>query len=412
VFISFTELLRSRVAGKYLLKQVVRAGEDGLLFRAEMPDDTPVLVHLASAGSAASASWPAIVEVSAALQHPHLLRYLECGQSSINNRAYDYLVTEAIEDRVEDVLTERSLTADETHAVLRVALSALGHLHQKGYAHGGIGPAAIVAASGEIKLLAATVRPLPADEPGAKDSIAADFRALGETATTLLARQSGPGAMATLASPFAEFVRATATTDSSSIPAAAQLQDVLDRKRVVSRIPKPESETVVSRATLPNGSAAPGAQRAVTKSMRPILIILGTLLAVLGLTLLVSLSRRSAPAPSVNPARSAPAPPLETRAKSRPAAPPAPSADSVERQAVWAVVAATYAQYGAAAKRAAQLASDLKGLKPVVLPPEGQGKRYFVILGTAGSRREAERLRSQARGERIPEDTYVTRLQF
>ena len=65
---------------------------------------------------------------------------MECGQTSINGRGYDYLITQAIEDRVEDVLTERSLTAEETQAVLRAALSVLGHLHQNGYSHGGIRP--------------------------------------------------------------------------------------------------------------------------------------------------------------------------------------------------------------------------------------------------------------------------------
>jgi hypothetical protein len=76
------------------------------------------------------------------------------------------------------------------------------------------------------------------------------------------------------------------------------------------------------------------------------------------------------------------------------------------------VVAATYRNYNAAVKRATQLASQLTDLKPTVVPPEGQGKHYLVVLGTAETQREAERLRSRARESGIPPDTYITRLQF
>jgi hypothetical protein len=215
----------------------------------------------------------------------------------------------------------------------------------------------------------------------------------------------------------------------------AELRDVLD--------PKP----------------APGAKPAGSESGRRTLI-LGAVLAVLVLSLVAFVSPRSAPETPLNSAESAPAAPLQTGTQPKPAAVQAPTAGSVQpgveygdyakehairpspteyvsgarrkegtevtvrpiqpedepprvqRQAIYAVVAATYAQYSAAAKRAAQLASRSKSLEPRVLPPEGEGKRYFVILGTARSRKEGELLRSLARGQGIPQDTYVTRLQF
>ncbi|MDZ4797430.1 MAG: SPOR domain-containing protein, partial [Bryobacteraceae bacterium] len=139
------------------------------------------------------------------------------------------------------------------------------------------------------------------------------------------------------------------------------------------------------------------------------------LLAMLGiavLSLIVWFVRR--PKPATPPAGPAAAATVQPQTNTQQVPIPKRSADpaAVKTEGQWAVIAATYGDYGAALKRATQLASKSKRLQPFVLPPPGQGKLYYVVLGTAESRREAEKLRSQARSAGMPGDTYVTRLQF
>ncbi|MDZ4801300.1 MAG: hypothetical protein SGI92_24350, partial [Bryobacteraceae bacterium] len=234
---SSTDLLRSNVAGKYFLQKVVGGSNDDALFLADAPDGSPVHVRLAPEGSPAATSWPAVVEKSARLIHPHLLRYVEAGDCRLDTQPWHYLVMEAVSDRVDEVLLERPLSAEETDAVLRAVLLALSHLHDNGFVHGAPTRAAVVAASDLIKLTGETISPLPADETNARRAISAELLELGETATELLTRARGQGAAATLPSPFAEFVRATAGTSACPHPTAMQLMDVLDGKELVSAPP-------------------------------------------------------------------------------------------------------------------------------------------------------------------------------
>jgi len=76
----------------------------------------------------------------------------------------------------------------------------------------------------------------------------------------------------------------------------------------------------------------------------------------------------------------------------------------------WAVIAATYNSFPAAQGRAGRLAAQAPGLRPEVYPPEGSGKRYYVVLGSGMSREEAERLLETARQKGAPRDVYVTKL--
>jgi cell division protein FtsN len=114
-------------------------------------------------------------------------------------------------------------------------------------------------------------------------------------------------------------------------------------------------------------------------------------------------ARRPSAMPRLAPEQQQPPPPAS----------PQPPVDApVASAGSWAVIAATYNNYGAAAKRAAQLARASSDISPRVLPPEGQGRRYYVVLGLADSRREAERLLERARAAGMPRDAYVTRVEF
>jgi hypothetical protein len=74
------------------------------------------------------------------------------------------------------------------------------------------------------------------------------------------------------------------------------------------------------------------------------------------------------------------------------------------------VIAATYANFEAAQKRAGSLQKRSGQLKASVFPPDGQGRYYFVVLGSGMSQKQAENLRSRAVQLGAPRDTYVTKL--
>ena len=75
----------------------------------------------------------------------------------------------------------------------------------------------------------------------------------------------------------------------------------------------------------------------------------------------------------------------------------------------WAVVAAIYRDYDAAARRAASL-EDVGGIRPSVFPAKGKGTKYMVVVGQGLTRARAEQLRARAAAAGLPSDMYVTLL--
>jgi hypothetical protein len=369
---------------------------------------------------------------------------------------FAFLAHEFISDRVADALDARALTPEEADMVLRATLAAVGRLHAQGYSHGDVRPGSVVAASDEVKLTGEHVAPLPSDELASRRAVSADLLAVGETATELLTRQRGPGAAATLPSPFAEFVRASVGTSECPHPTAEQLIGVLDGRELAgppAAAPVVSAPVVSAPAEAPVSAAAMGSPEAVVSEAvitRPVpaeripptqpipprhtmaeaprtsplesdmpslsedrrsagrrngTVILAVF-GVLVLSLVVWLGRRSkpgavAPVPATASAPAQAAVPERSRATA-----PAPAAVR-ER---WLVIAATYGNHAAAEKRAKSLAAKTKRVHPVVMPAEGKGKLYYVVVGEAESRKEAEKLRNQARSAGMPRETYVTRM--
>ena len=75
----------------------------------------------------------------------------------------------------------------------------------------------------------------------------------------------------------------------------------------------------------------------------------------------------------------------------------------------WAVVAAIYRDYDAAARRAASF-EDVGGIRPSVFPAKGKGTKYMVVVGQGLTRARAEALRARAAAAGLPSDMYVTLL--
>jgi hypothetical protein len=76
----------------------------------------------------------------------------------------------------------------------------------------------------------------------------------------------------------------------------------------------------------------------------------------------------------------------------------------------WAVIAATYKNFGAAQRRADSLRAAFGECTCSVFPRDGEGQNYYVVVASSLTWDAAERARSRAVAAGLPEDTYVTRL--
>jgi hypothetical protein len=74
------------------------------------------------------------------------------------------------------------------------------------------------------------------------------------------------------------------------------------------------------------------------------------------------------------------------------------------------VIAAAYRNYEAAEKRASALRRQWSQCDCSVYPEKGQGRTYYVVVGSGMTKNAAEQLNRQARASRLPPDSYVTRL--
>jgi TonB family protein len=91
-------------------------------------------------------------ELAAKLSHPHLLRLFQRGRCQLDGIELLYVVTAYAEESLAQILPYRPLTSDETRDMLKNVLDALAYIHTKGFVHGHIKPANIMAVDNQIRL--------------------------------------------------------------------------------------------------------------------------------------------------------------------------------------------------------------------------------------------------------------------
>jgi TonB family protein len=92
------------------------------------------------------------------LSHPHLMQLFGMGRCQLGDAKLLYVLMEYAEESLAQVLAERPITAEEAREMLEPALDALAYVHSKGFVHGHMKPANIMAVNDQLKIASDGIR--------------------------------------------------------------------------------------------------------------------------------------------------------------------------------------------------------------------------------------------------------------
>ncbi len=375
----------------------------------------------APGASARAASW----REAARLSHPALLAVHDLGEAELDGAAVAYAALDLPHDDLSEAVTRRVLTADEARSTFAPVARALEYLHARGLRHNAVRPENIFLVGDTVKLGIDSLTPA---HGGAESDLRQFGGTLAYAMTGVDVQFCKSDIAAGLPPPFNEIAAGCLNEASNPNWNARRIADVLGGRS----------------DTLPPGQ--PGASEAESRPMRRRFspVIIGAI--AIGVIAAYLFSGRHSQPPAAQRARTQPSPPATTPTLQvekpnparvaaqgargappvyREASPPVETAEAdrlMDRPAAarasepagpkgsWAVIAATYSSFGAAAKRADALRKLSPQLRPHVFPREGQGRRYYVVLGSSLTQNAAQRLRALATSLGAPKDTYVTKL--
>ena len=159
------------VSGKFPLVRYLGGSDRGAVFLTERREGERLVkaaIKLIPAapenGELQLSRWRQTAELS----HPHLISIYEMGRFELRGVPLVYLVMECAEENLAQILPERALTPAETREMLASVLDALAYLHRKGFVHGHIKPANIMACGDQLKVSSDGLRRVgePLDGPG------------------------------------------------------------------------------------------------------------------------------------------------------------------------------------------------------------------------------------------------------
>jgi TonB family protein len=142
------------VNGKYPLRRFLGESDHSAVFLTEYGAGEPqaAAIKLVPAESATADSQLARWNHAAQLSHPNLLRLFDSGRCTVAGNDLLYLVMEFADENLSEILPQRALTAEETRDMLCPVLDSLEYLHGKGFVHGDLKPANILASGDRLKL--------------------------------------------------------------------------------------------------------------------------------------------------------------------------------------------------------------------------------------------------------------------
>ncbi len=221
------------VNGEFPLLRYLGNSEHSAVFlteRKQEPTREPkklAIKLIPSAGVDAEAQLSAW-EAAARFSHPHVIRLFQAGRCKLDSEDCLYLVMEYADEDLSQVLPVRSLTVEEAREMLPPVLDALRYIHSKGFVHGHVKPANIVAVGNQLKIssdgmirpdrgIRAIGTPSPYVPPEAASiglTPAGDVWALGITLVEVLTRRlpvqksaGGELELPNLPAPFVEIAR-------------------------------------------------------------------------------------------------------------------------------------------------------------------------------------------------------------
>lgn len=306
---------RDVIDGRYPLRQWVGSSDHSQVFLTEhrLGDAAIKLlpIDLVDAGTQLS-HWQAAM----ALDHPHLIRLLDCGRCQAHGREHVFVVMEYAEETLAEILPLRALQPGEVESLLKPLLDAIAFLHERCWVHTRIQPSNIMVVGDQVKLSCDSAVPMPYRSAGARTSLydppdlesrrtaAGDIWATGITLIEALTQhaplpgtgEDQPALPQDLPPPLAEFIRRCLQRSASQRPAAGVLWSELTG--IVRPVPQPQRPPPPAQGN--PAPSAPTPEPAVSPSSRsarrgvPIAIALGGLAAWFFL-------HRHAPAPQHEP---------------------------------------------------------------------------------------------------------------
>lgn len=388
-----------RTAGDWRLELLLGVREDKAFYLThDAGGKNELLIELAPNGHG-SAQLPKSWNLACKVPHGHLLPIHATGETDLDGTPTLYAVLDLPDDDLGEILARRKLDNVEARSIFTAVAKGLDVLHRQGLSHGAVKPSNIFVVRGEIRLSADTI------SQRGEDGIESDLRQFGDTLVQAITARSGATGAALLASPFYEIAAGCLTNSPDGKWTARHILEALSVEERVSPPAPVEQRRTAARQSFASWLAGP---------QWPIMATAAIVAVVLGIYLLVHGPRprrqqaNDMPAPvaaQVQPQPAeAPAPaPATAGAADRSAAPPAPAGH-------WAVIAATYDSFSGAQKLVERIQKQSRGLQPHVFPRAGQGKHYFVVLGSGLTQGAAQRLLRNAKSQGAPPDTYVTKL--
>ena len=339
------------VDGKFPLLRYLGASDHSAVFLTERGAGASqkAAIKLIPADPAGAESQLRRWKQSAELTHPHLVRVFESGRCELEGTPLLYVVMEAAEEDLSQILPERALSPAEVREMLSPALTALAYIHERGLVHGHVRPSNILAAGDQVKVSADSLRAsgemvasasgvhgyAPPEAASAKLTPAADVWSLAITLVEVLTRRrptwnpagrSAPLLPPGMPEPFAEIARQCLKVDPQQRWTIAEIAGKLK-----------QAETTPAKSPVASGIRAPAIDERKPKRNKWPFAVAAIGIAVVALIALVSrggTKKSEVQEQQAQPANSTPvaSSPVARESKPSPATRPKTSSDGMSSE--------------------------------------------------------------------------------